>query len=139
MVSQDRILLVDDDLDLVMFLKLCLQCSFHVIPTIDATAALILLQKRTFDIVISDYVMPGMNGIELLERVCEVQPLAVRVLFSGARVDKAIEDAQKSGLVDLFLSKPLNIVGLDNLLKKLLEKSLGSSLSPEIPPTAYPA
>ena len=133
MDAQDRVLLVDDGLELVMFLKLILkfQFSFHVFPTIDAGSAINMLHEGIFEMVITDYSMPGMNGMNLLERVGEIQPQAVKVLISGLQPDERIEQALKNGIVDLFLPKPLKMNSMLTLLRPLLDKSALSKTNPK--------
>lgn len=119
MERREKVLLVDDDLNLVMLLKLYMQYSFEVLPTIDPTPALNLLKQRKFDMVISDYLMPEMDGLELLEKVEQIQPGTLKVLVSGAPVNRRIEDALSTGKIDLFLPKPLNMIRLVNTLNNL--------------------
>lgn len=69
-------------------------------------AALQSARERQFDVVISDYAMPEMNGIEFLRRIKEVQPDAVRILISGvAEVEVLIAAVNIAG-VSHFVGKP---------------------------------
>ena len=71
-----------------------------------ADAALQAARNQQFDVVISDYAMPEMNGIEFLRRIKEVQPDAVRMLISGTAGVEVLIAAVNTGGVSYFISKP---------------------------------
>ncbi len=71
-----------------------------------ADAALSAAHKQKFDVVISDYAMPTLNGIDFLRLIKEVQPDAVRMLISGvADVDVLIAAVNTAG-ISYFVGKP---------------------------------
>lgn len=71
-----------------------------------ADMALAAAHALEFDVVISDYAMPSLNGIEFLHKIKEVQPDAVRILLSGvAKVDVLIAAVNTAG-VSHFIGKP---------------------------------
>ncbi|MDD4928667.1 MAG: response regulator [Gallionella sp.] len=71
-----------------------------------ANAALAAAQSQKFDIVISDYAMPTINGIDLLRQIKAMQPDAVRILLSGvADVDVLINAINFLG-INYFVTKP---------------------------------
>lgn len=59
-----------------------------------ADAALRCLDERSYDMVITDLEMPGMDGLSLLQRVRELYPRAVRVIYSARTPDLSPEQAQ---------------------------------------------
>jgi DNA-binding NtrC family response regulator len=71
-----------------------------------AEAALQAARERRFDVVISDYAMPEMNGIEFLRRIKEAQPDAVRMLISGTADVEVLIAAVNTGGVSYFIGKP---------------------------------
>ena len=71
-----------------------------------ADAALQAAHERQFDVVISDYAMPEMNGVEFLRRIKEVQPDAVRMLISGTADVEVLIAAVNTGGVSYFIGKP---------------------------------
>lgn len=102
------VLLVDDDEGVCE----AIQHVFFDEDAIDLTTitapgeALELLDEREFDIVISDFQMPGMNGLELMESVRRKCPNTMRILLSG-RVDLTdVTSAFNTGLISQFLVKP---------------------------------
>jgi two-component system, cell cycle response regulator CpdR len=76
-----RILLAEDDDSLRHYLARALQNAGFEVDAVDrGTAALPLLQSREYDLLVSDIVMPEMDGIELAQRCAEVSPYT-RVMF----------------------------------------------------------
>lgn len=64
------------------------------------------LQGGTFDVVVSDQRMPGMNGTTFLERVRELQPDAVRIIVTGYTDDPEVRAAAANGLAEAVIAKP---------------------------------
>jgi PAS domain S-box-containing protein len=101
-----RILLVDDE---PMFLDLARTYlsqngTITVTTALSAKAALSLLKKETFDVVVADYDMPAMNGIELLQIVKAEYPSVPFILFTGMGCEEVILEALNHG-VDFYLEK----------------------------------
>jgi response regulator RpfG family c-di-GMP phosphodiesterase len=71
-----------------------------------ADAALAAAHEQQFDVVICDYAMPALNGVEFLRQIKEIQPDAVRMLISGvAAIDVLIAAVNTAG-VNHFIGKP---------------------------------
>lgn len=116
----DTILFVDDDIQLVTALQRSFQRTYHVELALSAADALEALAEAPYAVVVSDFQMPGMNGIELLTRVKAQSPDTVRILLTGqADLETAIE-AVNEGRVFRFLRKPCP----QELLKKTLDAAL---------------
>lgn len=100
-----RVLVVDDDPLVLRALSRVLRRRFDV-ETAEATdVALKLLEEGAFDAVLSDYEMPGGNGIQLLQEVRFRHPMIRRLLTSGCDVPDLGQHVQ-SGLVQRFFAKP---------------------------------
>src|SRR5689334_2667143 len=83
--SGKRVLVVDDDHHARFLLEALLYHSgYKVVPACDGRAALLELQKREFDAVITDYRMPFVNGIELLRQIQIQYPQIPVILASGS-------------------------------------------------------
>lgn len=98
-----RILVVDDEESIRLVLSQVLSDDgFKVIEAESGEAALELFQKQPFDLVITDIVMPGINGIELLAKIKELNSDAqVIIMTSYASLDTAVS-ALRSGAYDYF-------------------------------------
>lgn len=117
-MNQERILLVDDEQEFVQALSERMESrGLQVDAATSGETALEKVKEKSYDAVILDLAMPGMDGIETLKNMLEENPdLQVILLTGRATVQKGIE-AVKLGALD-FLEKPAKI---DLLLEKIKE------------------
>jgi len=118
-------LLIVDDEELVtrslrnLFL---LQSDYRIITHTSARDALSAAAGVTIDLVISDYLMPDMDGITFLSRLREIQPQAIRLLLTGyADKENAIRAINSVGLYQ-YIEKPWDNDKLLVVVKNGLEK-----------------
>jgi response regulator RpfG family c-di-GMP phosphodiesterase len=106
----NRLLLVDDDPNVVSALRRLLRSSFTQALTVecfgDPFAALERLRQVHFDVVLSDYRMPLMNGFEFLRQAREIQPHMVRMVLSASSDFKSVQQAINEVEVFRYLVKP---------------------------------
>ena len=96
-----KVLIVDDDPQVAAAMRRLLQRrGFEVLTAISAAHALPLLGSFAPDVVVSDFKMPGMNGVELLAEVEKQRPNARRILLSGHA------DLAGTPTPYVFMSKP---------------------------------
>ena len=115
------VLLVDDQPEMCEFLETVWGESCTILSSFDGASALEILNHRSVDVIVSDFQMPGMTGIEVLEQAMLVQPEAVRILTTGySRPDIAI-DAVNRGHICFFLSKPFQVEEACLLLRQAVE------------------
>lgn len=137
-----RILFVDDDENILAGYKRNLRSNYIVKTISDPIEALnILTKEEPFDVIISDFKMPGMDGITFLSKAKNIRPDTVRIILTGfADINNAI-NAVNEGNVFRFLTKPiahdslLKAIGagvdqyrLINAEKELLNKTLKGSI-----------
>lgn len=121
MPRKARLLLVDDDPNTLASLSRAFRLAGHEATVCDnAPRAIELLRTESFDLILSDVVMPGKSGIELLEDLKQAGVKTPIVLISGqANVEMAVK-ATKLGALD-FLEKPLSteklLVTVENALR----------------------
>ncbi|HEX5364538.1 MAG TPA: response regulator [Gallionella sp.] len=82
------------------------QYQLEVHPFESVNAALQAARELQFDVVISDYAMPGMNGVEFLHLFREAQSNAVRILLSGNADMEVFVNAVNTAGVSYFIAKP---------------------------------
>ena len=102
-----NILVVDDEKDMTRLLQRTLEpeLSCKVTMAFSGEMALTILAQASFDLVICDIKMPGMDGFELLERTRKEYPdLTVVMLSAFGNIESAVQ-AIKKGAYD-FISKP---------------------------------
>ena len=118
------ILIVDDEQDMLQLLKRSLKPDLNCrIETADSgEKALAMLAGDRFDLVLADIKMPGMGGLELLERIKRTYPeLTVVMMTAYGTVDTAVQ-AMRDGAHD-FVTKPFDHESLVVRLEKALERS----------------
>ena len=102
-----RVLLVDDERAIQSALRRLLRQDGYEILTADsAEQALTVMQSERIDLVLSDYQMPGMTGIDLLFEVLKRHPQAVRLMLSGQADLAHVIEGMNQGAVSRFLTKP---------------------------------
>lgn len=106
--GKPRLLLVDDEPDILDFLERALRRRYQVTRFSDPVAALAAVKIRAFDVLITDQKMPGVTGLELLEAVAELQPDTVRVLISGFTDVPEIARALSLTRIHNFVLKPID-------------------------------
>lgn len=97
------------------------QCHLTVVETAEDG---LREQKRTpFQIVISDYSLPGMNGLKFLKKVKNTSSKIKTILIASYGFDDVIEEAKDSG-IDEIIKKPFSIIEVENALKIVINRFL---------------
>ena len=139
---EEPVLIVDDDENVLSGIKRQLYGKYDLATASSGQEALEILKKRTdYHVVISDYKMPGMNGIELLGKTRKLSPETVRMMLTGQADMEAIVNVINEGNIFRFLTKPcpaeLLIKNIEDGIaqyhlmqseKELLSKTLGGAL-----------
>ena len=118
------VLLVDDEEMVVTSIKsfLTLETDYEVVSFTSPREALEYVKTSKVDLVISDYLMPDMDGIEFLAGVKDFQPQATRVLLTGyADKENAIKAINDVGLYQ-YIEKPWENEDLKLIIRNGLEK-----------------
>ncbi len=104
-----RILLVDDEPNVLKALqRVFRQENYAVLTASGGQEALALLSREPFHLMISDYMMPGMTGAELLRQVKAIKPEIIRIMLTGHADTSAVMGAINEGAVYKFILKPWN-------------------------------
>lgn len=118
------IVIVDDEEMVLTSLRsfLLLESDYQVETFSSPQKALESLKDSPVDLVISDYLMPGMNGIEFLLQVKNLHPFATRILLTGyADKENAIKAINEVGLYQ-YVEKPWNNDDLKITIQNGLER-----------------
>src|SRR3982751_4286965 len=103
-----RILLAEDDSVMREYLTRALERSGYAVTAVDrGTAALPLIEAEHFDLLLSDIVMPEMDGIELAQKASEIAP-DIRVMFITGFAAVALKAGRKTPDAKV-LSKPFHL------------------------------
>jgi CheY-like chemotaxis protein len=116
-----RILVVDDEADMLSIMKLMLEMEGHFVTTArDGREAIEKVKREKPDLVITDFMMPGMDGLELCMRLRNGNAeQAIPVILSSAAADPPQDD---SGLFSAFLRKPVQFDALLSVIAELLPR-----------------
>lgn len=130
-----RVLVLDDEEALgEMLAELLSTLGHQAVTCSSAPFALELVQQQSFDLILSDYRMPVMNGREFYERLREVQPaLAARVIFLTGDVVNQETRAFLESVGNPHLSKPFRLDAVAKAIRDVLEAQV------EAEPLAVPA
>jgi two-component system, NtrC family, response regulator PilR len=117
-----KILVVDDELSMREFLGILLEGEGYRVDQAEcAEDALRLMEQESYELVISDVSMPGLDGIELLARIKTLSPeTAVLMITAFTTAEQAVE-AMKLGAYD-YIGKPFKVEEVKVLVGKALEK-----------------
>ena len=130
-----KVLVVDDDAVVgKSFNRVLSEKKGYVVTTVEnAHEALKQMREQSFDVVFTDIKMPGMDGVELAERVKASQPWTPVVIITGYGTTENESRAKAVGVTD-FVRKPLS--------PEMIEESAAHALreaAPEVAPEAVPA
>lgn len=115
-----RILIVDDENGLRNSLKELLQETYEVDTAEDGEKALELINKKSFEIVLSDLKMPKLDGLGLLNKIREISPLTSFILMTAqGSIDGAVA-AIHAGADD-YIAKPIEFTELLHRLERILD------------------
>jgi PAS domain S-box-containing protein len=116
-----RIMVVDDDAEVRLFLKEMLEASGHEVATFDRPeAALDALAEAAPDLALIDFAMPSMNGAQLARMLRERRPELPIAFVTGYAESDQLEDALGPGVP--VLRKPFGIDELASLVEKALDR-----------------
>ncbi|MDP2797561.1 MAG: PAS domain S-box protein [Methanoregula sp.] len=125
MADRIRVLIVDDESVLLEMGKLFLEQSgeFSVDTVISAPAALDILNKINYDVIVSDYQMPDMDGIEFLKRIRAADKSIPFIIFTGRSREDVVIEALNNG-PDFYLQRGGNPKTLFRELVHVIRQSV---------------
>lgn len=109
MTNTPCVLLVDDQRDIVRLLHSTLQTLGHKLDIVDAPSgeeALLEASRRKVDLLVADYLLPGMSGVELMRKIKIRNPDMKVIFISGMTERKARDEMLNAGAIAIF-DKPI--------------------------------
>jgi YesN/AraC family two-component response regulator len=118
----DKILIIDDEKPTLTMFRLTLSAyGYHVLTAENGNDGLAVFERERPPLVLTDIKMPGMDGIEVLRRIKEIEPKTEVIVITGhGDMDLAIK-ALNLDATD-FLNKPIQRQGLEQALKRARER-----------------
>jgi putative nucleotidyltransferase with HDIG domain len=130
MEGSSRILIVDDEPQILSLLEEFLtNLEYTVRAVADVEHALQLLQRESFDGVVTDLKMPKLGGLELLRAIKRSHPLLPVIMMTGYPSVETAVGAMKEGAAD-FITKPLQLDELKLALNKITKNRRAEHLGP---------
>jgi CheY-like chemotaxis protein len=114
-----HILVVDDDKSILRMLEFGLRklgASYKISTAKDMSSALEEIEKQHFDLVLTDYMMPGMTGIDLARAVHSISPTTQVILMTAYGTNKLKDTSTHIGF-DGYLDKPFDIDDVRELVQ----------------------
>lgn len=124
-MAKKRLLVVDDDeMTRTLLKELLERADFEAMAVESGELALVEFQKRPFDLALVDLMMPGMNGIELLEKLKALKPeVPVIILTAHNEIDSYLLAKEKGAFE--YVVKPVDFIVLKQMLFSILFPAKG--------------
>lgn len=120
--TRNRILIVDDDPTIVDIIRtVLLGKGYHCDSAPDGIEALRLCEENVYDAVISDVVMPGMNGLQLTRELTKRNIDAPIMVMTGYGGENAAAEAIEAGASE-FIEKPFSLAAFDLRFQKMVQQ-----------------
>jgi two-component system, NtrC family, sensor kinase len=119
--EKERVLIVDDEETVRKLFADCLSDRYECFEASSVNEALAQLKKTEFALVLSDVIMPGLSGTELLRKIIENYPYTAVIMISGVDRPQRALDAIRLGAFD-YLIKPCDLDVLELTVERALEK-----------------
>jgi DNA-binding NtrC family response regulator len=88
----------------------------------NAMEAVVAVSRTRFDLILCEYQLPGMSGITLMKLLEDIQPGAVKFLFTSYPIQKLTEEADRSGIHEV-IRIPFTMATLEESLKRYFPRS----------------
>jgi putative nucleotidyltransferase with HDIG domain len=118
--GQKSLLIADDEAEIRNVLRDCLCKSYDCAVVGSAEEALALLRSREFDLVLSDIMMDGMSGLEMVPRVLARAPQTVIIMISGVQTVESAVEALRVGAFD-YVMKPFDLAHVELIVRRAEE------------------
>ena len=119
-LQEMKTLLIDDDKWIRDSMSLFFEgegCHLTVLET--AEEALKILKDTNYDIIITDYYLPGIDGLEFFHRIQDSHAYAIKILITAYGNHQLLSDALRIGIHD-FIDKPFTTKTIEDSLRRLI-------------------
>ena len=121
-----KVLLADDDPGMLETLAdVLMEAKFEVVAVKDGREAMAALASDRFDAIILDIVMPGLNGVEVIDETRKSDPAAKFVIVTAYSDSELVDEVRTRGVNRIFF-KPIDIDGLLGCLAEIRSDFVGT-------------
>jgi len=124
-MRKKRILIVDDDRDILRMLEIGLKKmgpEYEIITAKNITTAIDEIEKQRFSLILTDYMMPGMTGVDLARAARRMSPDTQVVLMTAYGTHKLRDTTDHLGF-DGYINKPFSIDQIRDIIEQTPERS----------------
>lgn len=122
MSYSDRVLFVDDEAAIMeVWSEILSRMGYQVTGISDSRAALAAFERdpSVFDVIVTDYVMPGMDGQALIRQIHKIRPDIPVIMITGFSMTVTLANFRGSGIKE-FMTKPVSPASLDSAIRRAL-------------------
>ncbi len=119
--GKDAVLLIDDERPLLEVYAAALSPHFDVSTATSTKEADLILRQKKFKVVVSDHLMPGGNGMNLLVRVREEYPEMQRVLVTAYMKPEMLLRSVNEAALFRYLLKPISLAELVKVVQEAIK------------------
>lgn len=116
-----NLLIVDDEKEILRSLTLTFTENYEVFTASSGAEALEIIKKQDIALIITDQRMPEMTGVELLEKVIQINPRIIRIILTGYTDTAALIQAINQGHIYQYITKPWERQELRLIVQRALE------------------
>jgi two-component system response regulator AtoC len=121
-MAKRQVLVIDDEPGVRESLRMLLKHSYEVLTAVSGNEGLQLLSKQGVDVVLLDILMPGMDGLEVLEEIKQRNLPVQVVMLTATKTVKTAVTAMKLGAFD-YVTKPFDIDELQVIVERAMESA----------------
>ncbi len=119
---EKTLLIVDDEIDITKSLYRQFRRKYIVYTATNGDDALKIIKEKHIQVILSDQRMPGMTGVDLLDKIKDQYPEVVKIILTGYSDIEAVFGAINKGQVFRYLTKPWNPLELEMAVQEAFEK-----------------
>jgi DNA-binding NtrC family response regulator len=120
-VGSEKILVIDDSPEILTLISECLTAEGYEVETsADGATGIVMIEKKFYDLILTDLKMPGMDGMKVLEFAMNHSPDSICIILTGYGTVKNAVEAIKLGAFD-YLTKPVKMDEITVTLQRALE------------------
>ncbi len=115
------VLLVDDEPDLIRVLRPALEAEFDLDCAASAEEAELMMATRNYDVIVSDHLMPGEEGLKFLVRAAKRKPATQRILLTGYMNPELISRSVAVAQLSSCLMKPVHAADVVSAIRAAIK------------------
>ncbi|MCK8827914.1 response regulator [Natroniella acetigena] len=120
-MANNKILVIDDEKNIRITLTKCLEGDYEVLTAVNGEDGLEKIENNNFDLILLDMKLPGIDGMEVLSKIEELDSEANVIMITGFGTVETAVEAMKLGALD-YLRKPFSSEEIRDVVQEVLER-----------------